>query len=46
MQIKVLHSDNGGEYEGMEAYLDSQGIVYTRAASYMPEQNGIAERMN
>ena len=44
--IKWLHSDNGGEYVGMEGYLDAEGIRYSRAAPYTPEQNGIAERMN
>ena len=45
-QIKSLHSDNGGEYVGINEYLEENGIRPERNAPYTPEQNGIAERMN
>lgn len=47
-QIKILRSDNGGEYESNEfqKYLDKNGIVHQTSAAHTPQQNGRAERMN
>ena len=45
-RIKRLHSDNGGEYIAMKAYLRQQGIEQTTSPSYSPNQNAIAERAN
>jgi len=46
--IKILRSDNGGEYvsRAFENYLRSQGICHQKTVPYTPEQNGVAERAN
>lgn len=46
--IKVLRTDNGGEYvtTQLENYLRDNGIQHQLTAAYTPEQNGVAERMN
>jgi transposase InsO family protein len=47
-KIKILRSDNGGEYTSHEfdSYLKEHGIKHQKSAPYVPEQNGIAERAN
>lgn len=47
-KIKVLRTDNGGEYCGkeFENYLARHGIKHDKTIAYTPEQNGVAERMN
>jgi transposase InsO family protein len=47
-KIKVVRSDNGGEYvnEEMERYFKSEGIRHELTMPYSPQQNGIAERLN
>jgi hypothetical protein len=42
-KIKVLHSDNGGEFV---AFLVECGIQRQTNAPYSPQQNGVAERAN
>lgn len=44
--VRVLHTDNGGEYKSKEfkEYLDNEGITHELTAPYTPEQNGRAER--
>ena len=46
--MKVLRSDNGGEYTSneFEGYLKKEGIKYEYTISKKPEQNGVSERMN
>ena len=46
--IKILHSDNGGEYlsKRFEAILLTRGITHERTAPYTPQHNGVAERRN
>lgn len=46
--MKVLRSDNGGEYTSnqFEAYLKAQGIVHQTSTPHTPQQNGVAERAN
>ena len=46
--IKVLRSDNGGEYQnaGMNRFCKSISIKQEYTVPYNPEQNGMAERMN
>ncbi len=46
--LKVLRSDNGGEYVSaeFERYLRCEGIVHQRTAPHTPEHNGVAERCN
>ncbi len=47
-KIKVLRSDNGGEYSSsaMRDYLKRCSIQAQRTIAYTPQQNGVAERMN
>ena len=47
-KVKVLRSDNGGEYCSMafQEYMKQHGIVHQTTVPYSPEQNGVAERMN
>ena len=46
--IKILRSDNGGEYSSkeFESFLKKNGIVHQLSVPYNPAQNGVAERMN
>lgn len=46
--IKVLRTDNGGEYcsKEFESYLKQKGISHQLTAPYSPAQNGVSERMN
>jgi len=48
LELKRLHSDNGGEYCSTEFrdFLTSHGIEHQRTCAYTPQQNGVAERMN
>ena len=45
-KIKVLRSDNGGEYISNEftEFLKKQGIAHDETIPYSPQQNGVAER--
>ncbi|KAH9689179.1 retrovirus-related pol polyprotein from transposon RE1 [Citrus sinensis] len=47
-QIRVLHTDNGGEYmsTAIQQFLKSQGFVHQTTCVGTPQQNGIAERKN
>ena len=47
-KIKILRSDNGGEYTSklFEAYLKKEGIIHQKTVPHTPEQNGVAERLN
>jgi hypothetical protein len=45
-RLKVLRSDNGGEYKAFSDYLTKRGIRHQTTAPYTPEQNGVAERAN
>ena len=47
-KIKVLHSDNGGEYtdKHFTELCAREGIKREWTAPYNPEQNGVAERKN
>ena len=46
--IKILRSDNGGEYSSkeFESFLKKNSIVHQLSVPYNPAQNGVAERMN
>ena len=46
--LKVLCTDNGGEYTSMEfqQYLKKEGVCHEFTVPKTPEQNGVAERMN
>jgi transposase InsO family protein len=47
-KIKKLRSDRGGEYLSMEfnRYLKDQGIKRQLTVHHLPQQNGVAERLN
>ena len=47
-KVKVLRSNNGGEYTSTEfkAYLAGKGIEHQLSISGRAEQNGVAKRMN
>ena len=47
-KIKVLRTDNGGEYisAAFKSYLEQHGITHHTTIPYTPQQNGVAERMN
>nr|KYP58132.1 Retrovirus-related Pol polyprotein from transposon TNT 1-94 [Cajanus cajan] len=46
--IKILHSDKGGEYSSIEIgeFFESYGIIHEVTPSYAPQYNGIVERKN
>ena len=48
VKLKVLQSDNGGEYvsDEMGNYLEDNGIVARPTTPHNPHQNGVAERLN
>ena len=47
-QLKVLRSDNGGEYTSEEfmKHLKSEGVCHERTVPKNPQQNGVAEHFN
>ncbi|XP_063049961.1 uncharacterized protein LOC134444635 [Engraulis encrasicolus] len=47
-KLKVLRTDNGGEYTSKEfdAFLKTEGVRHELTVPKTPEQNGVAERMN
>ncbi|WJX11696.1 Beta-galactosidase 8 [Trifolium repens] len=47
-KIRVLRSDNGGEYVNQEFhhYFKTHGIVHETTCPQTPQQNGVAERKN
>ena len=47
-QVKVLRTDNGGEYcsKAFDAYLKENRITHQLTVPYNPAQNGVPERMN
>lgn len=48
VKLKILRSDNGGEYLSNEfkTFLNEHGIKHELTVAYTPQQNGVAERMN
>ena len=48
MKVKVLRTDNGGEYTSkeFEQYLKKQGTQHGLTVPKMPQQNAVAEHMN
>jgi len=45
-QIKILYTDNGGEYIGLCPFLSNHGISHHTTPPHTPEHNGILERRN
>ena len=43
-KIKVVQSDNGGEFMCMKTYFTSEGILHQTSCVYSPLQNGRVER--
>lgn len=48
LPIKILRSDNGGEYCNQKfcEYLKIEGIIHQTSVAYCSQQNGVAERLN
>ena len=48
LKVKVIRSDNGGEFvsQEWEAFNEKNGIFHQKSTVYTPQQNGIAERKN
>ena len=45
-QIKILYTDNGGEYIGLRPFLSNHGISHHTTPPHTPEHNGISKRWN
>jgi transposase InsO family protein len=45
-KIKILYTDNGGEYIGLRPFLQNHGISHHTTPPHTPEHNGISERRN
>src|SRR5262249_8895501 len=47
-KIKILRSDNGGEYTSneFENFLSDAGIIHQVSTPHTPQQNGVSERAN
>lgn len=45
-KIKILYTDNGGEYLGLRPFLSNHGISHHTTPPHTPEHNGISERRN
>lgn len=43
-KVKHVHSDNGGEFIYLKAFLLENGIIHETFISYTPQQNGCVER--
>ncbi|KAI4345931.1 hypothetical protein L6164_013016 [Bauhinia variegata] len=43
-KIKVLYSDNGGEYIALASFLATNGITHLTSPPHTPEHNGYSER--
>lgn len=47
-KIKILRTDNGGEYTSKEFnnFCQEHGIIHQTTIPYSPQQNGVSERLN
>jgi len=47
-QIRILRSDNGGEYVNhhFQSYFQLHGLIHETSCPQTPQQNGVAERKN
>jgi Reverse transcriptase (RNA-dependent DNA polymerase)/Integrase core domain/GAG-pre-integrase domain len=45
-EVKRVRTDQGTEYYGLDKFCKSTGVVHELSATYTPEQNGRAERLN
>lgn len=48
LKIKILRTDNGGEYTSLEfkEFLQNSGIIHQLTIPHSPQQNGVCERKN
>lgn len=46
LKIKRVHRENAREYLGMPEDLEDMGIVLTTSTPYIPQSNGLSEKMN
>lgn len=44
LPLKILYSDNGGEYEALKSYLALDGITHLTTPPHTPQHNGVSER--
>lgn len=44
LPLKILYSDNGGEFEGLKPYLSLDGITHLTTPPHTPQHNGYSER--
>lgn len=42
-KIKILQTDNGGEFQALKGYLSHHGIIHRLSCPHTSEQNGIVE---
>jgi hypothetical protein len=45
-KLKVIRTDNEGEYIVIDVFFDHEGIVHERSLAYSHESNGMTERLN
>src|SRR5215213_1648731 len=45
-KLKVLRTDNAGEYIAIDVFLDHEEAVHERSPAYSHESNGLSERLN
>src|SRR5215216_4133055 len=45
-KLKVLRTDNAGEYIAIDVFLDHEGAVHERSLAYSHESNELSERLN
>ena len=48
VRVKKIRSDRGGEFlaGSVQEFFKEKGIIHEKTASYQPQQNGVAERIN
>lgn len=45
-QIKIMYTNNGGDYIGLRTFLSNHGISHHTTPPHTPEHNGISEHRN
>lgn len=44
--VKIIHSDNGTEFNCMHDFFHQSGIVFQTSCTGTPQQNGLVERIH
>jgi transposase InsO family protein len=44
VHIKILPSDNSGEFLSLRPFLQEKGALFQHSCVYIPQQNGVVER--